>query len=365
MRRLTALLALLLVPALAGAQVGATPVAAERSFVERMATTFEQQDNAPEAPKDPAPSPAPAAKKPSETDPEPDAPEPETGPPLSTPKEPDADDPDDDQGDEPPESDDADGASEDERAEEALDEEFVAAAKRSKVALTVDDLPDEAKPLVKKRIRELEAGFTNAMKEAREYRKDEAKLKAEERYRSENTAEYVADMLLKDPTLGEAVNALLDGITTETARTAHDIVVTDRRAKALKATEDAIAAKASRDQRGLALDSYARTQALKHGVPFEFVGEAIVADMGSFDFTAHDYTEREIDAIVLRKKKEYENHTRAIRREASKKYVADKVEARKTGGLKVKPGSGNAPAPASKPRARSDAEFIEGFVGRM
>lgn len=330
-----------------------TPIAAERAFIEATAEKFMKEDIAAAAPEVVVPvvPPASDAAKPSAPDPEIATPDEEPVTPSATPDDDDAaDDPDQD-----PESPDVDD-------EDEIDEEFAAAAKLNKVALTVDDLPEAARPLVKKRIKELETGFTKAMQDARDYRKDEAKFKAEERYRAENTAEYVADMLLKDPKLGEAVNALLDGITTETAKKAHEIVVREGRSKALHATEAQLKAQEDRAQRGLALDAYTRTQAMKAGVPLELGVEASVI---AFINEKGDITEREIDAIVAQKAKEYANHTRAIRREASKKYVENKVEARKTGGLKVKPGSGITPAPSGKPRPKNDAEFMESFTARM
>lgn len=337
-----------------------TPVQAERQFVERMAETFTKQDEAPETPKDPTPPPAPAAK-PSESEPEADTPDEEPAPPKSTPTDDDADDA-ADPGEEPPADDDEEKPDEEKEDEDEIDEEFAAAAKREKIALTVDDLPEEARPLVKKRIKELEAMATRATMDARAYRADEAKFRAEERFRTENPAEYVVDLLLSNPQLGEQVNALIDGLTSETTKQAHAIVVKDKRAQAMQATETALKAQETRVQRGLQLDSYTRTAAMKAGVPLELGVEASVI---AFINEKGDISERDIDQIVAQKAKEYEAHTRAIRREASKKYVAGKVEARKTGGLKVKPGSGNAPAPSGQKKPKNDNEFIESFTGRM
>lgn len=329
-------------------------VQAERNFIDTITERFEKEDAGTpiiEAPKDPVPAPA-AVPTPIATEPAADV----TATPDATPTEPDVEkDDDDDQGTPPditPEPD----------TDDDLDEEFKEAAKLHKVALTVDDLPEEARPLVKKRIKELEAMATRATMDARSYRADEAKFKAEERFRLENPAEYVADLLLTNPDLGEKVNALLDNITSDMQKQAHAIVVKDKRAKALTATEAEQQAHAARAERGLALDSYTRTQALKLGVPMELgVETAVIAHIQQHG----DIGEKDIDQIVAQKAKEYENHTRAIRREASKKYVAGKVDAIKNGGLKVKPGSGNTPAPSGKAKPKNDEEFTNTFVANM
>lgn len=329
-------------------------VQAERNFIDTITERFEAEDAkaATPEPEIAAPTPAPKVEKPSTPEPAGDVtPAPDVTPP---PEEPVSDD-EPDQGNEPPEE-------TEEQTDEEFDEEFAAAAKLNKVALTVEDLPADARPLVSKRIKELEAGFTKAMQDARSYRADEAKFRAEQSFQKENPAEFVVDLLLKHPQLGEQVNALIDGMTTQTQRQAHDIVVADKRNKAFQATERELKAADERSQRGLALDSYTRTQALKHGVPMELgVETAVIAHIHQNG----DITEKDIDQIVAQKAKEYENHTRAIRREASKKYVASKLDAKKNGGPAIKPGSGNAPAPAGKAKPKNDAEFAADFIARL
>lgn len=370
MRRLFAVLSLVLCALPLAAQTSTpTPIQAERQFVERMADTFSQQDRAsektpepvPDAPKDPTPTPPPAAKKPSETEPETESPDDAPVPPTSTPKDDDEATP----TDQPAGPDDDEEVIEDDEPTDTaveVDEEFAAAAKQAKVALTLDDLPEEARPLVKKRIKELEAGFTRAMQDARSYRQDEAKFRSEEAFRTANPAEYVVDLLLSNPALGEQVNVLLDSITTDTAKQAHEIVVRDKRREATEATAAQLKAKDARAVRGLALQSYAETSAMKAGVPMELGVEAsVIAHIAEHG----DITEQDIDTIVASKAREYSNHTRAIRREASKKYVTGKVKDRASAGLKVKPGSGITPAPSAKPKPKSDAEFADAFVSKM
>jgi hypothetical protein len=332
-----------------------SPYAAEKAFIEATAEKFMKEDIAAATP---TPPPVPEATTPPAPDPEATPPAKEVVPPSATPTdaETDTDTP------EPPDKESDDDDEDVEKTDEELDAEFAAEASKQKIALTVDDLPEDARPVVKKRIKELEAGFTRAMQDARSYRKDEAVFRAEQKFQSENQAEYVADLLLKNPKLGDAVNELLDGLTTPTARQALDVVVKDKRREAMAATETALKAQEVRVARGLELDSYTRTQAMKLGVPMELGVEAsVIAHINDVG----DITERDIDQIVAQKAREYENHTRAIRREASKKYVEGKIELRKTGGLKVKPGSGNAPAPSGKPTPKNDKEFIDSFTAKM
>lgn len=339
-----------------------SPVQQEREFVESLVEKFTQQDIAAEkgdAPKDPAAAPVPVAAAPIPADPTP-APEapvvpaekPNDTPPADAP-EPPAKEPGND-----------DELEEEIVPEDELDEDFKAEAAKHKVALTVDDLPVEARPLVQKRIKELEAMATRATMDARAYRKEEAQFRAEQKFQEENRAEYVADLLLKNPELGDAVNAIIEGLTTPHAKQALEVVVERKRERALADTNAALKAQSDRAERGIALENYTRTQAMKHGVPFENVNDAIVADILGRK-AGDDITERDIDAIVAEKARRHEASLRAARREASKKYVQDKVKTRETGGLKVKPGTGNIPAPSGAAKPKNDAEFAESFAAKM
>src|SRR5207237_10336568 len=153
--------------------------------------------------------------------------------------------------------------------DEEIDEQFAKELTAANVTRTIDDPPDEALPLVKKRINEHKAGLTKAMQDARSYRADEAKFRAEQKFQNENPAEFVADLLLQHPELGDQVNAIIDGITTPATREAHSIVVEKRRADALTATQQQLKQQDARVARGMELDSDSRTAALKTGGPLE------------------------------------------------------------------------------------------------
>lgn len=343
-------------------------IATEAAFVEKMASQFEAAETAAasapvvEVPKDPTPAPAPAAVAPIVADPAPVVPDGEPAALPATPTETDSAKPaDSDQ----PKSPEPDEEGSDEGEEEALDAEFVAAAAKHKIPTTLEDLPEEARPLVQKRIKEMEAGLTRAMMEAREYRKAEVTFKAEEKFRTEHPADFIVHMLRSSPELAVKVNTLLDEVDGgDVTRKAHDVVVNDMRAKAAETMRADLAAEDARLTRGMELHSYAVSAAQRAGLPFNLgMEDAVLAAI------AQDprgiVTETQIDQIAARLAKVHQNSIRAVRREASKTYAADKAAQNRTAGLRMKPGTGSAPAPTGVAKPKNDAEFIERFASSM
>ena len=78
-----------------------------------------------------------------------------------------------------------------------------------------------------------------------------------------------------------------------------------------------------------------------------------------------EISEAEIRTIAKNKAKVFKDATRENRRARSADFVKGKVEDRKKAPLKIRPGSGIAPAPAGRKVAKNDQEFIEEFAGRL
>jgi hypothetical protein len=78
---------------------------------------------------------------------------------------------------------------------------------------------------------------------------------------------------------------------------------------------------------------------------------------------ARRITKEQIMGIAKQKAAVYDNLKRQLARDKSGKYVADKVEDRRTAGLRIKPGTGGStPAPGAKKMPKTDDEFIDQFV---
>lgn len=266
------------------------------------------------------------------------------------------------------EEDAGEGGDEDEKPvsgkQKKLDAEFQAALEAEGASVSLEDIPEEARPKVAKKLKDLEAGFTRAMQGLRGDQKAASSFRAEERFRKEKPADFIVSMLLENPDLAEQVNdrvGELEG--NKTAVEGHKALVEKARREA-SAAEDGEAAKAQ--ERESRIDHYikvGRAAARAAGVPFDMgVEEGIAARIAlSEDGTI---TEAEIRKIAASKAAVYQRQLRQDRRDRSGKYVDQKVADRKKAGLKVKPGKGSAPAPAARALAKNDQEFIEEFAGR-
>lgn len=239
--------------------------------------------------------------------------------------------------------------------EEEAGEGIRSALERQGAKVSIDDLPEEMQPIVRKRLREMEAPFTRAMQEATAFRGEKAKLVAENKFMRDNLVDFVVDELLKDPAKGEAINAKLEEIGgSATNRKAHEIVVKEARAALATEAAGEVDKEAAWQQRPALVETYARNKADEMGVKFEDIEDAIADHV-----TQHgDITPPDIDRLIKTTAKVRTSLTRKGRRDGSKQYAQDKLKDRRTAGLKVKPGSGSAPAPGKGKAPTDDAGFM-------
>lgn len=265
----------------------------------------------------------------------------------------------------------ADAADEDDGADDPpvlsakqqkLDAEFEAALKAEGVSTSLDDLPEDVRPLVQKKLKDFEKGFTKAMQQTRADQKAAVTFKAEERFRKDKPADFIVSMLLDNPALSEAVNARIENLEgNATAVEGHKALVEKARADAAKAEEGEIEKGRQNEEKIERLVMLGRAAARAAGVPFDMgVEEGIAAHIALYG----DISETEIRTIATAKAAVYQRQLRQDRRDRRGQYVKDKVADRKTAGLRVKPGQGRAPAPAARKVAKNDQDFIEEFVSR-
>lgn len=320
--------------------------AAEEAFIQKMEGPAAEDTQEPEteapAPDD-SPVTTPEAKSDAEAPADPPTPEVTAGEdeaepdPVDTPEEP-----------------------EEEADADAIDEAFNAAMAAERAPLTLDGIPEEARPLVQKKMKDLEAGFTRTMQKVRQAEREAAQAKAEYRFQQERPDDFIVSLLLTQPDLMDRVNKKLDEVTgSETAREAHGVVVERAREKAKAAEEAALAEQEAQYQRAVEVTRMAKAASKAYGVPFEMGVEAEVA--------AHikihgDITEAEVKAIAESKAKVWKAKVREMERTGRQQYVQGKVQDRKRAGLAVKPSSGVTPTPGAKPVPTNDDEFIAQFV---
>lgn len=248
--------------------------------------------------------------------------------------------------DDPGEEEETEPGTDDEEEEEELDGDFRRAAGRASLPLTLDDIPEEARPLVKKRLKEVEAGFTRAMMDARSYR-------AEEKFRKEHPVDFIAEMLAADPDLEARVSAELEKRADETYAESRKIITDDRRKKAAESVDTERTSEAAREARITEVESLTQRACSKFGVPMRVVEAAIAnaiitAENGDID-------NGDITEIVKGIAKELGAVSRKERIEDGKERVLGKVRDRKEG-LKIKPGTGRGAPPAKPGNAKKTLE---------
>lgn len=255
---------------------------------------------------------------------------------------------------------DADGPTADE------DAAFKKALAEEGVEVKLEDIPEEARPIVQRKLKDLERGFHAKMRELAEDRKAARAFKAEERFRSEHPADYIVSLLMEKDGLSEAVNERIEQMQdNRTALEGHRAIVEEGRRKAAdaeaKADNQAESDAKSHAQRVDNYERWGRAAARAAGVPFEAgVEEAIAARLA----IGEELTQDDIRGIAKQKATIFKRSIRERNRGRSDEYVKGKVADRKKAGLRVKPGAGRAPSPAAKKVASSDQEFIDEFASR-
>lgn len=226
--------------------------------------------------------------------------------------------------------------------DEELDPEFQAAAARAKLPTSLEDIPEEARPLVKKRLKEVEAGFTRAMQDARQYR-------AEERFRRENPVDFIAEMLAADPELEERVSAELERRGDETYRESRKIITDKKREDVAKAIDQDARATEAREARIGEVETLTTKACEQFGIPFGRAVEAAIANAIITSETG-DVSNKDITAIVKGIAKELGVEGRRRQTEEGKQRIIDKQKGR-AAAPRVRPGSGRGvapPAPSTK-----------------
>jgi hypothetical protein len=247
---------------------------------------------------------------------------------------------------EPVEAEDAEPAEKTEEAEPEEDLEGLKEALAKHKAPRLEDLPEEARPLVEKRLKEMNAAFTRAQQEATAFRTEKAAYEAEKSYRQTNPVDAIVADLLSSPRLLEQVNEELEKLTQP--------VYAEAKTKE-RETNQKIARLEAEDRRRQAefyetraghVEHYTESLAASEGVPFALVEPLVAAAIEK----NRNITDDQVKAIVQQYAPIYRRSVGAHKREAKKDLAKQKVSDQKTAGLTVKPGasSAKAPAPAAK-----------------
>lgn len=258
------------------------------------------------------------------------------------------------EGDAPKDGDAGDADDEDEGDADEPDPEFDKAAKQHKIPTSLDDIPKEARPLVEKRLKEIQAGFTRAVTEAREYRAEEAQFRAEQLFREENPIEYALDFIESqmkaNPKFAEQLNERWAKLEDPEQQRAFQVIVKDARKGAAEKIDTRLKERDQLVSRADAVQAATEKLAGKLGLPMELADQAIalrIRENAQKPNGKPDITDAEIQEIVTAQAKVYGRHVRAHRREGTKQYIRDKAKDAKQTPV-VRSGQGNSPAPGKQ-----------------
>lgn len=273
----------------------------------------------------------------------------------------DADDEDADAGDEKDE--------EDEEGEPS--DELREAAARHRIPLTVEDIKDPtARKVVAQKLASMDAGFTRAMQEARAFRKEQAQVRADQKYRSDNpelaVVELLQEQIRKDPQFLDKINARLDKLEDTEQAEAFKIIVGKKRDDAREAVERQMGDLDRRLTRASEVEKVARRTAAELGLPWRFAERAVVQALNGKPEDTRDLTDDEIKKVIRDEHREYDREVRSVTRAESKRRVAEKTASRKSAAPARKaPASATAPRPKPAKEKAYDDNDEEQRIERM
>lgn len=253
-------------------------------------------------------------------------------------------------------------ADEDEPATEEEDTTAIKEALAKHGAPSLADIPPEARPLVEKRLKEMQAAFTRAQQEQTAFRKEKATYDARLAYEKANPVDAIVERLLATPTLLEQVNEELTKLAEPVYAEAKTMRRDAAKDRALVEAEQARKQAEFRESRALHVEQLAETLAVKAGIPLALVEESVayvIREKG-------DITDQELSSIIDAKSKVFKRHVGVHKREDRKSIAKLKVEDQKAG-LTVKPGRATSATPAGKsaPKAKNIEERFNQLVGEM
>lgn len=239
------------------------------------------------------------------------------------------------------------------------DEEFETAVEKYKIPTKLDDLPEEVRPLVEKKFKAMEKGYTRAMQDARSYRQEKAQYDADRAYERDHPDQSIADALLADPKLIDKVNAEIE----KRQNPAYAEALAKDRAVTKRETElnakETLAQQEAKNARGEEIESYTKEAAKEAGIPFDLIEPAIVLAITSNP--GKDFTEAQVDAIIAQQAKVYAKHVGAVKGAKTREYAKAKADDAKSAGI-IKPRSSTGMrSSADKPAAPKPGD-LRGFV---
>lgn len=249
----------------------------------------------------------------------------------------------------------------DDEVDEDVSDEFKDAAGRHGIPLSLDDIKDPvAKQVVQRRMAQMESGFTKAMQESRAFRKEKEEFEADRRYQKENPELLITELLIQGgEDLFEKINARMAKLADADQLEAFKVVVKDKR----RTTRDTVATELRvadhQDTRAATVESIARREAARHGIPFRLAERAVVQAMRKDAKTGLiDIADEDVKSVIADEARAYKKDLRSGVRDESRNRVKDKTAAKKklppTGRAGASSAQSPRPAAAKRPKVNHD-----------
>lgn len=255
---------------------------------------------------------------------------------------------------------------EDDTEEAGVSDETKALLAGKGADLTIEDVPQEYRPIVEKKLRGIDAAFTRIAQEATAFRRDRTQFEAEQRFRQENPALVIVEMLQAHPELFDEVNAQFDKLDDATQAEAFKIVVKDKRESAVKAVESQYSEEERLYNRAVEVETTAKSLAAKANLPWRLAERAVEAALLRKPAESRDLTDAELQQVIADEAKAYQQETRATTRAASKTLVQQRAAAKKAAPPAAKkPASAASPRPVAKKARPLNHDSEEARQARM
>jgi hypothetical protein len=244
--------------------------------------------------------------------------------------------------------DDDDAGGEDDEDEDEIADETKGALEKHGAVLTLDEIPKEYQAPIKAKLRNIDAAFTRAQMEATAFRTKAREVEAEERFRKENPARYIAEVLLASPDLIESVQDLIDKTVDPDQKKLFEILTRDARKEAADKVTSEQTAYERALSRGQEVNDFAQSQAKALGLPWRLAERTVYSALLEKPEDKRDLTNAEVTALLKAEAAEYTKEQRAITRKASVDLVKDRTSSRRAAppaGART-PGSAVSPRPA-------------------
>lgn len=229
--------------------------------------------------------------------------------------------------------------------------------------LKLDDVPQEFRPLIERKLRGIDQAFTRTMQEATTFRAERALFQAEQAFQAQHPELMIADLLRKHPELeGKVIEAGPD-VDDEASMSAFDKRVADTRQATKQAVEQAAkeAHEAMVEAHHRADDRVATALRLSAaaGIEFGLVEPALILAVRAKPEGEQDLTDEEMATVIARAASLLKKPVRKALREQSRDKVKQRTERRIATAVPARDGTTPSQPATPAPKKAPEVDFSD------